>query len=416
MTTNFPKLSVIIPTRERSDTLLHTLKTVVDQDYNNLEIIVSDNASEDQTKLVVESYKDARIRYINTQSRIGMSENWEFALSHVTGDFVMYLGDDDGLLPKACSDVAKIINYTKTRALIWNKSTYNWPSNLLAPNLLSFQCAYDLCEMRGEIMLKGVSSGKTGYGRLPLLYSGFVSVDVINVVKNKTGTFFQSITPDVYSGIVLADELPTYLYSFRPFSINGGSNHSNGIATFTNNDLARRFFNENALPINTQIPIISGSIQSHIAESFLQAQNYGLLKKYRLNVNKIHYNIFKEVIVLDPTLRQNGLQILFSLDLNKNNRKLVEKELIFDKEKESIKIPNDANQLFFYSNSANGIISFDTEKLSLHNSYDVCKFLGNILGDYLMPSHIIKANYITFIILYLKRFFSKVFSRYQLPL
>ena len=50
--------TVIIPTRERSDTLQHALHTCVIQDYDNLEILISDNLSQDHTREVVESYKD----------------------------------------------------------------------------------------------------------------------------------------------------------------------------------------------------------------------------------------------------------------------------------------------------------------------------------------------------------------------
>ncbi|PYY07430.1 MAG: glycosyltransferase family 2 protein, partial [Acidobacteria bacterium] len=83
------KFSVVIPTRERSDTLAATLKTCVGQNYKNLEIIVSDNYSQDNTRGVVESFSDNRIRYTNTLKRVGMSQNWEHAFSLVTGDFVM---------------------------------------------------------------------------------------------------------------------------------------------------------------------------------------------------------------------------------------------------------------------------------------------------------------------------------------
>jgi hypothetical protein len=345
-----------------------------------------------------------------------MSENWEFALSHVTGDFVMYLGDDDGLLPNACNDIASIINNSGTRALIWNKATYNWPSLKQSPNFISLQCTFNLCEMRGEIMLRGIASGKTSYGRLPVLYSGFVSMDVVNSVKRKTGNFFQSITPDVYSGIVLAGELPTYLYSFRPFSINGASSHSNGIATFTNDIKAQRFFKENDLQINCQVPIIMGSIQSHVAESFLQAQQFGLLKKFRLHFNRIHNNIFQELLLLEPILRQNGLQTLSSLHLNKKNRQLVESELIKFEENKFQQIRAETKQLFNNSININGNVSFNAIQIGIENSYDACRFLGIILGKYSIPSQIIKANYLAYFIVVCKRYFSKVFAKFQLPL
>ena len=94
--TNCLKFSIVIPTRNRAKTLYHTLRTCISQQYVNFEIIVSDNNNVDNTKDVVDSFDDNRIRYINTQNSIGMTSNWEFALSHVTGDYVMYLGDDDG--------------------------------------------------------------------------------------------------------------------------------------------------------------------------------------------------------------------------------------------------------------------------------------------------------------------------------
>jgi glycosyltransferase involved in cell wall biosynthesis len=81
-----PKLSIVIPTRERAVTLRHTLRTLIDQSYSSCEIIVCDNASTDNTRDVVESFFDSRIRYINPGRRVSMSENWEFALWNTKGE------------------------------------------------------------------------------------------------------------------------------------------------------------------------------------------------------------------------------------------------------------------------------------------------------------------------------------------
>src|SRR5208337_2329891 len=97
-------LSVIVPTRDRADTLVHCLKTVTAQPNLNLEILVSDNYSGPEVKQVVDQCNDARVRYIRTNTRLGMSEHWEFALNHASGNWVTILGDDDGLLPHAVND------------------------------------------------------------------------------------------------------------------------------------------------------------------------------------------------------------------------------------------------------------------------------------------------------------------------
>jgi glycosyltransferase involved in cell wall biosynthesis len=126
---NLPKFTIIIPTRERCDTLAAALKTCVTQDYDNLEIIVSDNFSQDDTFEVVHSYRDKRIRYINTGQRVGMSTNWEFALSHVENGYVTLIGDDDGLLPGAVPKIAEIISTSGSPTVFaWGRASTGGPT------------------------------------------------------------------------------------------------------------------------------------------------------------------------------------------------------------------------------------------------------------------------------------------------
>ncbi len=126
------KFVVVIPTRERCDTLFHAIKTCISQNYEQLEIIVSDNFSQDKTKDVVLSFSDKRIKYINTGKRVSMSRNWEFALSHIKDGFVTYIGDDDdGLLPNAINDISLIIKSTNTSAVSWLKVEYCWPNHIV---------------------------------------------------------------------------------------------------------------------------------------------------------------------------------------------------------------------------------------------------------------------------------------------
>ena len=410
----YPKLSVVIPTCDRADTLIHTLKTVVEQTYANLEIIISDNASIDNTKSVIVEFSDTRIRYINTAVRVGMSENWEFALSHVTGDFVMYLGDDDGLIPNACSDVAEIINNTNFEAIVWNKPSYLWPSIIESPASISMQCNYDLCEINSKMLLKAVVAGKTSYGKLPMLYSGFISMRLVKSVQSKTELFFHSITPDVYSGIVLADELTSYLFSYRPFSINGGSRHSNGIASVTDDTKAKKFFSESSIPINQTLPIIRGSLQSHIAEAILKAKSKNLLSGYRLHFNRIHHNIYSELILLPSNLKIQGLEILLTLKLSNKNYRLVKSALLSTTtDGSNLK----TTQEIFFNNNANfnGTLKFCSSECQINNSYDASKFIGLILGLYKRPALIKKVNYFSLAILFIRRLLSSKFNRYYLP-
>jgi glycosyltransferase involved in cell wall biosynthesis len=69
------------------------------QDYANWEIIISDNCSEDDIRGFVVELSDNRIRYLRTSSFVPVTDNWNNALDASNGDYVVMLGDDDGLLP-----------------------------------------------------------------------------------------------------------------------------------------------------------------------------------------------------------------------------------------------------------------------------------------------------------------------------
>ena len=80
---NGPVFTILIPTMDRAATVVDTIRTCLSQEDENLRIIVSDNASTDDTMEVVRSFSDARLSYINPGRRLGMSEHWEFALAYV---------------------------------------------------------------------------------------------------------------------------------------------------------------------------------------------------------------------------------------------------------------------------------------------------------------------------------------------
>ena len=79
-TRDVPLISLVIPTRERADTLAHTLATALAQRSRHYEVVVSDNASVDHTRETVTRIADDRVRYFNTGERLSMCGNYEFAL------------------------------------------------------------------------------------------------------------------------------------------------------------------------------------------------------------------------------------------------------------------------------------------------------------------------------------------------
>src|SRR5262245_51577835 len=104
-----PRFSIVIPTRNRENTLRHTLRTCLAQDFADFEIVVSDNDSPPAVREVVASFADSRIKYFRTPRLLAMSDSWEFALEHAAGEFVTVIGSDDGLLLHALTEIDRIL-------------------------------------------------------------------------------------------------------------------------------------------------------------------------------------------------------------------------------------------------------------------------------------------------------------------
>ena len=94
-----PEFSVLLPTRNRSSLLAEAIETVRAQSFADWEIIVSDNASIDDVKGLIEGIADPRIVYLRSDKALPVTENWNRAVDAARGRWVVMLGDDDGLVP-----------------------------------------------------------------------------------------------------------------------------------------------------------------------------------------------------------------------------------------------------------------------------------------------------------------------------
>lgn len=92
---NQPLVSVIIPTYNRPEYLKVALTSAVQQTYQNIEIIVSDNCSSENPQSIIEDFKDSRIRFFRNESNLGMFVNTMNAFKQAQGKYVASLLDDD---------------------------------------------------------------------------------------------------------------------------------------------------------------------------------------------------------------------------------------------------------------------------------------------------------------------------------
>ncbi len=282
------KFTVLIPTRERADVLFHSLRTVVAQDYDNLEIIVSDNQSGDHTREVVESFHDPRIRYLNTGKRLSMSSNWEFALDKVTEGWVTILGDDDGLVPGAIADVNALSKFG-VYAILVNYGFFRWPfpdadasyGFLHVPRAGGYEIR------QSAAWVPKVMRGSESFCKLPYIYTGgFIHTSVIGAIKARHGgRFFNSSIPDVFSALRVAAAVGRYLYCHKPKVVVGISRHSTGSRWKSDYQPLVNFKRENDIAFHEDVPLHHGmyppSINAIVYESYLQASAEKLLEYFK---------------------------------------------------------------------------------------------------------------------------------------
>lgn len=94
-----PTVSVIIPTHSRPKILKAAIKSVLDQTYSDLEIIVVDDGLKERAQSVVEKFSDSRMRYIQHEVEKGGGAARNTGIKNSTGKFIAFLDDDDEWLP-----------------------------------------------------------------------------------------------------------------------------------------------------------------------------------------------------------------------------------------------------------------------------------------------------------------------------
>lgn len=125
------KFSVLLPTRNRLEYLRYAVETVRRQDYDDWEIVIADNDSDDDIGAYVIEQRDSRIKYTRSDQFLPVTDNWNRALEQSSGDFVIMLGDDDGLMKGYFSHARDLIARFDRPDLIYSSGyLYAYPGVL----------------------------------------------------------------------------------------------------------------------------------------------------------------------------------------------------------------------------------------------------------------------------------------------
>jgi hypothetical protein len=231
-------ISIVIPTRERATYLGFALRSALlaaDNADCVVEIVVSDNASADETAEVVAGFADPRIIYRRTERRLSMRENFQFALSHTTGGHIVYIGDDDAVLPHGLRVLSQLIARYDSDSIKWRPPIYTWPDpETGAPGELKLRPRWyngRIEHLSPKAVLETFEQARFfNYKDGGMIYHGCISRRMIDRIETKTGgPFFRGSAPDVFTSmqtLMVADS--PILNAKLPLTLAGASPHSNG--------------------------------------------------------------------------------------------------------------------------------------------------------------------------------------------
>jgi glycosyltransferase involved in cell wall biosynthesis len=89
------KFNILIPTYNSAEVIGETLRSIFSQSFQNFEIIIQDDASNDNTIKTIEAFNDPRIKIFKNENNLGYSRNLESLSKKATGDIIYLMGQDD---------------------------------------------------------------------------------------------------------------------------------------------------------------------------------------------------------------------------------------------------------------------------------------------------------------------------------
>src|SRR5580704_19383513 len=100
-----PKFSVVVPSFNQAKYIELTLRSIIDQDYPDLELIVIDGGSKDESPEIIRRY-EKHIKFWCSEPDGGQTQGIIKGMAHATGDILCFLNSDDLFEPNALKEVA----------------------------------------------------------------------------------------------------------------------------------------------------------------------------------------------------------------------------------------------------------------------------------------------------------------------
>lgn len=219
MNSNMPLVSIIIPAYNAEKTVVETIESVLRQTYRNIELILVNDGSTDNTLSVMQeiSQKDERIKILDKRNT-GLEDSRFYAVERSAGKYIQYIDADDTMLPEATESLVERAEQTDADIVI-------------APfYLIDSENKTHLCnKQEGEIISSDDAIDSFLAGKIfPCIWSKMIKTELYNNKFDKLNIFFgedyvHSLQALSYAKTIAFIDYPIINYNYN---LNSGSHHT----------------------------------------------------------------------------------------------------------------------------------------------------------------------------------------------
>ena len=310
-----PRFSILIPTRNRCELLGNAIRSALAQNFDDIEIIVSDNNSSDGTQETIALFDDPRLRAIKTDKTLAMPYHWDWAIQHTRGEFVTVLCDDDALLPSLCERANTALRETESSLVYWRRMSYvypNWQGEETKNAVRVRRSTGRIIPHRAKEALAQWYNTCAYLRHSPMVFNGFCRRRLIQDILDKAGSFFLPPSPDIGASLALLSHLDTYYELDMPLALAGVSPRSIGAtSSTTRGEATQTFIREFDEEIHQHTPYKAMTITVAVAEVLLRGKRIlpSALADYEVNWPAFWIGCYADLL----RYRDNGVEMATDL-------------------------------------------------------------------------------------------------------
>lgn len=224
----FPRISYVIPTRNRPDLLERALCSVLRQTRCCYEIVVSDNSDEKYSlavRDVLARNKSEFVRYIRPASVLSMTAHWEWAVQHATGDYVGILTDRMFLKPHAVATLGQAILAASPSLLTY---LHDAIEDKVSPvRFKRWAYSGEIFTIPSTLVIEAARRGRMSR-MWPRMLNSLCRREVLDEVRAAYGQVFSGLAPDYSFCFRILDHLQSFSLVDARILVSAGKHRSNG--------------------------------------------------------------------------------------------------------------------------------------------------------------------------------------------